>query len=147
MNEQRMSRPDRDRAGETERLYALLRADAQPATVPDGFVMRTMAAVRAAAAVRNRPAPVFAWQRPAWAAAVACIAVVLSFWGRGRIEDRTVAHAGAREAVSAAVAASDWIAAWGDGASDRITQPMHAEVENLVDDARRAATVLLAGLE
>jgi hypothetical protein len=81
------------------------------------------------------------------AAAAACAVLALALWGRDKAEERAIAQAGARATVSATVAASDWLAAWGDAAPDRFTGSMQAEVDNLVDDARRAAGVLLAGLD
>ncbi len=133
----------------TERLEGALRAGRAPAEAPSGFEIRVMAAVRGAAASEGRPvrSPTPARLRAAWAAAVACVLVAAAHWGRVRVETRAVAQAEARAAMSATVAASDWIAAWGAAAPDHLTSPMRAEVDNLLDDARRAATVLLAGLD
>lgn len=139
----------REALAATERLDGALRAGRAPSAPPAGFEVRVMAAVRATSAAEGRPArpPASAWRRPAWAAAAACALVAVAYWGRIRIETRAVAQAEARAAMSATVAASDWIAAWSATAPARLTSPMQAEVDNLLDDARRAATVLLAGLD
>lgn len=149
MNRDTSQRSVGRRSRDADALEASLRAAAPPLAMPDGFEIRVMAAVRAAAAADGHAArtPAPAWRRPAWAAAVACAVVAVTYWGRVRAENRAVAQAEARAAVSATVAASDWIAAWGDAAPERLASPMRAEVDNLVDDARRAATVLLAGLD
>ncbi len=81
------------------------------------------------------------------AAAAACAVLALALWGRDKVEERAIAQAGARATMAVTVAASDWLAAWGDAAPDRLTGSMQTEVDNLVDDARRAAGVLLAGLD
>lgn len=133
--------PDAARAG--ERLDAALHAAAPPFKAPDGFEIRVMAAVRSAAG--ERPAPTLLWRRPLWATAAACAVFAVGLWGRDRVDERALARAGARAAMSATVAASDWLAAWGAAEPDRFTAPMQTEVDNLVEDARRAATVLLAG--
>lgn len=130
-----------------ERLDDALRAAAPSNVAPDGFEIRAMVAVRAAARERPAVVPALSWSRPVWATAAACAVLALALWGRDRAEERAVAQAGARAAMSATVAVSDWIAAWGDNASGRLTGPMQTEVDNLVADARRAAGVLLAGLD
>ncbi|MBM4156184.1 MAG: hypothetical protein FJ221_14335 [Lentisphaerae bacterium] len=149
MNRDVSQRSAGHRSRDAGALEASLRAAAPPLAVPDGFEIRVMAAVRAAAAADGHTAraPAPAWRRPAWAVAAACAVVAVLYGGRVRIENRALAQAEARAAVSATVAASDWIAAWGDAAPERLASPMRAEVDNLVDDARRAATVLLAGLD
>lgn len=130
-----------------ERLDDALRAAAPPLAVPDGFEVRVMAAVRAASREGPAAATAHAWPRPLWAAVAACAVLALALWGRDKAEERAIAQAGARATVSATVAASDWLAAWSDAAPSRLTGSMQTEVDNLVDDARRAAGVLLAGLD
>lgn len=139
----------REAVASVVRLDGTLRAGAQPPAAPPGFDVRVMAALREAAGTAGRPAAasLHGWRRPAWAAVAASLAVAIAFWAEGRMTRRASALAEARTAMSAAVAASDWIAAWGDAAPDRLTAPMQAEIDNLIDDARRAASVLLAGLD
>ena len=129
------------------RAEAALRAAAVVPEAPAGFDVRVMAAVSAEAGRVAGRRPVRTWRAPAWATAAACAVMTAALWTGTLVRERAVARDQARLAMSATVAASDWITIWGEGTPDRLTAPMELEVANLVDDARRAARVLLAGLD